>query len=278
MLAIRASATASRSLARLGGNQGRVPSGRWPVSSVMSAALPLLVRSFIFRRPVRDHAGDLQRSAPSLSHGESSVIHGPERRCARRRAAATRAERRCRRRSSRRHRGPAGRRPPRRLTGLPSAASAAGIARRFGEGQCGPLRRPRPGRVQRVTAQGMRTADVASASGRRGGRLPVRIAVPAAPARPRPPKGSASTLTESPSARPRSPPKGDLLIVEGAGGLLVPYAAGLTCADIAARLGLPLLVVARTPWDHKSHRSHRERGWARLAGGRRRDPEPDDGR
>ncbi len=40
--------------------------------------------------------------------------------------------------------------------------------------------------------------------------------------------------------------KGDLLIVEGAGGLLVPYAAGVTCADIAARLRLPVLVVART--------------------------------
>jgi dethiobiotin synthetase len=40
--------------------------------------------------------------------------------------------------------------------------------------------------------------------------------------------------------------QGDLLIVEGAGGLLVPYAGGVTCADIAARLELPLLVVART--------------------------------
>jgi len=39
---------------------------------------------------------------------------------------------------------------------------------------------------------------------------------------------------------------GDLLIVEGAGGLLVPYGDGVTCADIAARLDLPLLIVART--------------------------------
>jgi dethiobiotin synthetase len=36
------------------------------------------------------------------------------------------------------------------------------------------------------------------------------------------------------------------LIAEGAGGLLVPYAEGVTTADLAARLGLPLLVVART--------------------------------
>jgi dethiobiotin synthetase len=40
--------------------------------------------------------------------------------------------------------------------------------------------------------------------------------------------------------------RGDLLIVEGAGGLLVPYAGATTAADLAARLGLPLLIVART--------------------------------
>ena len=38
---------------------------------------------------------------------------------------------------------------------------------------------------------------------------------------------------------------GDFLLVEGAGGLLVPYADGQTTADLAARLGLPLLVVGR---------------------------------
>ena len=47
--------------------------------------------------------------------------------------------------------------------------------------------------------------------------------------------------------------KGDLLIVEGAGGLLVPYAAGVTCAEIAARLRLPLLVVARTALGTVNH-------------------------
>ena len=60
--------------------------------------------------------------------------------------------------------------------------------------------------------------------------------------------------------------KGDLLIVEGAGGLLVPYAAGLTCADIAARLGLPLLVVARTALGTVNHTALtvREAGRASL--------------
>jgi len=47
--------------------------------------------------------------------------------------------------------------------------------------------------------------------------------------------------------------KGDLLIVEGAGGLLVPYTIGVTCADIAARLRLPLLVVARTALGTVNH-------------------------
>jgi len=35
------------------------------------------------------------------------------------------------------------------------------------------------------------------------------------------------------------------LVVEGAGGLLVPLAEGHTCADLAVALGLPVLVVAR---------------------------------
>jgi dethiobiotin synthetase len=40
--------------------------------------------------------------------------------------------------------------------------------------------------------------------------------------------------------------RGDFLLVEGAGGLLVPYVGSETTADLAARIGLPLLVVGRT--------------------------------
>jgi len=40
--------------------------------------------------------------------------------------------------------------------------------------------------------------------------------------------------------------RGDVLIVEGAGGLLVPYTGAATAADLAAALRLPLLIVART--------------------------------
>jgi dethiobiotin synthetase len=39
---------------------------------------------------------------------------------------------------------------------------------------------------------------------------------------------------------------GDALLVEAAGGLLVPYAPDLTGADLAHLLGLPILLVART--------------------------------
>jgi dethiobiotin synthetase len=40
--------------------------------------------------------------------------------------------------------------------------------------------------------------------------------------------------------------KGDFLLVEGAGGLLVPYTPEATAVELAAQLDLPLLVVART--------------------------------
>jgi dethiobiotin synthetase len=40
--------------------------------------------------------------------------------------------------------------------------------------------------------------------------------------------------------------RGDYLLVEGAGGLLVPYVGSTTNAELAAALGLPVLVVART--------------------------------
>jgi dethiobiotin synthetase len=46
---------------------------------------------------------------------------------------------------------------------------------------------------------------------------------------------------------------GDVLIVEGAGGLLVPYAGAATAADLASALGLPLLVVARTALGTVNH-------------------------
>jgi dethiobiotin synthetase len=46
---------------------------------------------------------------------------------------------------------------------------------------------------------------------------------------------------------------GDSLVVEAAGGLLVPYAAGLTGADLAHLIGLPILLVARTALGTVNH-------------------------
>lgn len=40
--------------------------------------------------------------------------------------------------------------------------------------------------------------------------------------------------------------RGNFLLVEGAGGLLAPYVGAETNADLAARLGLPILLVGRT--------------------------------
>jgi dethiobiotin synthetase len=45
----------------------------------------------------------------------------------------------------------------------------------------------------------------------------------------------------------------DLTLVEGAGGLLVPVAPGLLMVDLAARVGLPLLVVARASLGTVNH-------------------------
>lgn len=42
------------------------------------------------------------------------------------------------------------------------------------------------------------------------------------------------------------PPGDGPLVVEGAGGVLVPHAEGLLAADLFARWGLPVLLVART--------------------------------
>jgi dethiobiotin synthetase len=64
--------------------------------------------------------------------------------------------------------------------------------------------------------------------------------------------------------------RGGFLIVEGAGGLLVPYAGNQTAADLAARLALPILVVARTALGTVNHTAltvrELERRSLRLAG------------
>lgn len=60
---------------------------------------------------------------------------------------------------------------------------------------------------------------------------------------------------------------GDFLLVEGAGGLLVPYVGNATTTDLAHRLGLPVLVVAKTALGTVNHTALtvREAGRAGLA-------------
>ncbi len=45
----------------------------------------------------------------------------------------------------------------------------------------------------------------------------------------------------------------DVLLVEGAGGLLCPFPDGLSAADVAASLGLPLIVVAKNALGTVNH-------------------------
>ena len=112
-------------------------------------------------------------------------------------------------------------------------------------------------------------------------RKPMSVSTPCGyrprPPRLPPPKGCVSISQRIADQASALAGKGDLLIVEGAGGLLVPYAAGVTCADIAARLETPpARRCADGAWDRQSHCAHAAGGRARFARRRWGDPEPDD--
>lgn len=70
-------------------------------------------------------------------------------------------------------------------------------------------------------------------------------ALPAAPAVAGDAEGRPIDLGRIRAAHARLRARHDVLLVEGAGGLLVPLARDVTMADLAAELGYPLLVVAR---------------------------------
>jgi dethiobiotin synthetase len=74
---------------------------------------------------------------------------------------------------------------------------------------------------------------------------PQQFALAAAPAVASRAHGGAVDLAAIDAAWLRLRARREFLVVEGAGGLLVPIAAQLSMADLAARLALPLLVVAR---------------------------------
>lgn len=74
---------------------------------------------------------------------------------------------------------------------------------------------------------------------------PQRFALPAAPTVAAAAEARAVDLATIEAAHARLAARHDWLVVEGAGGLLVPAAIGVSMADLAARLAHPLVVVAR---------------------------------
>lgn len=74
---------------------------------------------------------------------------------------------------------------------------------------------------------------------------PVCLAAPLAPSVAAALEGTAVDLAAVDDAFAALAALRDFLVVEGAGGLAVPVRGGFLMADLAARLGLPLLVVAR---------------------------------
>lgn len=74
---------------------------------------------------------------------------------------------------------------------------------------------------------------------------PVQLALPAAPSVAAADEGASVDLARIRKAFDALAARHDCMVVEGAGGLLVPLAPGFTMADLAAELTLPVLLVAR---------------------------------
>lgn len=106
-------------------------------------------------------------------------------------------------------------------TGAPPAGS-----RRFGEDAAA---------LRRLLAPGDPAEDV----------NPVALALPAAPAAAAAREGATIDLARIREAYARLAARHDLVLVEGAGGLLVPIDGKSTMADLALALDCPLVVVAR---------------------------------
>jgi dethiobiotin synthetase len=87
--------------------------------------------------------------------------------------------------------------------------------------------------------------DAAGASDPLEDVCPQRFALPAAPNVAAKAESRRVDLNAIRSALARIAKRRDLVVVEGAGGLLVPIRDGVTMADLAQDMGLPLLIVAR---------------------------------
>jgi dethiobiotin synthetase len=82
---------------------------------------------------------------------------------------------------------------------------------------------------------------------------PQRFALPAAPSVAAAAEARAVDLRAIEAAFERVRTRHAFVLAEGAGGLLVPIAPGISMAELAARLGLPVLIVARArlgTWSH----------------------------
>jgi dethiobiotin synthetase len=82
---------------------------------------------------------------------------------------------------------------------------------------------------------------------------PYRFHLPASPEVAARAEGTLVDVARIEGAFARLTADAELTIVEGAGGLLVPVAPGVLMADVAARLGLPLLIVARASLGTVNH-------------------------
>jgi dethiobiotin synthetase len=87
--------------------------------------------------------------------------------------------------------------------------------------------------------------DAAGASDPLEDVCPQRFALPAAPAVAAEAEGRRVDVGAVERAFDRIAGRHEFVVVEGAGGLLVPVGEGLAMSDLAARMSLPLLVVAR---------------------------------
>ncbi len=82
---------------------------------------------------------------------------------------------------------------------------------------------------------------------------PLRFALPAAPEAAARHAGGRVDLRVIDAALARLQARHDCVIAEGAGGLLAPIAPRVTMADLAARLALPLVIVARAALGTVNH-------------------------
>lgn len=82
---------------------------------------------------------------------------------------------------------------------------------------------------------------------------PYRFALPAAPAIAAAREGAVVDLDVIDAAARTLAADADRIVAEGAGGLLVPFTADASCADVVKRLQLPVLLVSRTALGTMNH-------------------------